>query len=222
MVMRQARVVRTGALALCALALFGCAKTGDSADVEGPVGSARFSVQIVPADVNCIRITADGTRDRTQSFDATPNQSAQFTMPSLPAGSVTFSAEAFPVKCSKVTATTLPTWVSDPVTAEITAGGVTSVKLIMRPVGSADIGIDFQDGGATGGSGGSGGSGGGAGSGGTSGSGGSSGTGGSSGSGGTGGSAGTGGSSGTAGTGGGSGLPPGVWDTTNWDNAVWQ
>src|SRR5688572_20521168 len=99
MVMRHARVVRTGAFALCALALFGCAKTGDSADVEGPVGSARFSVQVVPADVSCIRITADGTRDRTQSFDATPNQSAQFTMPALPAGSVTFTAEAFPVKC---------------------------------------------------------------------------------------------------------------------------
>jgi len=205
--MRQARVVRTGAVALCALALFGCAKTGDNADVEGPVGSARFSVQTVPADVSCIRITADGSRDRTQSFDATPNQSAEFTMPSLPAGSVTFTAEAFPVKCSKVTSTSLPTWMSDPVTAEITPGGVTSVTLIMRPVGSADIGIDFQDGGTTGGSGGSAGSGGG---------------GGSAGSGGSGGTAGSSGTGGTSGSGGSSSLPPGVWDSTNWDNAVWQ
>jgi uncharacterized membrane protein YgcG len=179
MVMRQARVVRTGAFALCALALFGCAKTGDNADVEGPVGSARFSVQTVPTDVSCISVTADGSRDRTQLFDATPNQSAEFTMPALPAGSVTFTAEAFPVKCSKVSSATLPTWVSDPVTADITPGGVTSVKLIMRPVGSA-------------------------------------------GSGGTGGGAGSGGSGGAAGSGGGTSLPPGVWDTTNWDNAVWQ
>jgi uncharacterized membrane protein YgcG len=195
MVMTQARVVRTGAFALCALALFGCAKTGDSAEVDGPVGSARFSVQSVPADVQCIRITADGSRDRTQSFDATPNQSAQFTMSALPAGPVTFTADAFSVKCSKVTASSLPTWVSDSVTADITPAGVTQVTLVMRQVGTANIGIDFQDGGGSGG------------------------TAGSSGTGGTAGSSGTGG---TAGSGGSGGLPQGVWDSTNWDNAVWQ
>jgi uncharacterized membrane protein YgcG len=201
-VMAQARLLFTTSAALCALALFGCSKGGDGAEQEGPVGSARFSVQSVPGDVQCIRITADGSRTRSESFDVLPNESAQLLMSALPSGPVAFTADAFSVRCSKVTSSSLPNWVSDPLTAEILPGGVTAVTLVMRPVGSADIGIDFQrDGGDSGATGGSGGS---------------------SATGGTSGGGATGGSGGLAGNGGVGGQSPGVWDSTDWDNATWQ
>lgn len=165
--MNLARLLFTTSAAFCALALLGCSKGRTGAEGDEPLGSARFSVQSVPADVQCIRVTAEGTRTRTESFDVTPNQSAQFVMPSLPSGPVTFTGEAYPVRCNKVKDSTLPTWISDPVTADVAPGGVTPVTLVMRPVGSADIGVDFQDGGKDAGSGGTGATGGTAGTGGT-------------------------------------------------------
>lgn len=212
--MTLARLLFTTSAAFCALALLGCSKGGGAEGRDEPVGSARFSVQSVPADVQCIAVTAEGTRTRTESFDVTPNQSAQFVMASLPSGSVTFTGQAYSVRCNKVKDSTLPTWISDPVTADVAPGGVTPVTLVMRPVGSADIGVDFQDGGRDSGTGGR--------DGGTGGAGGTAGTGGTSGTGGTGATGGTAGTGGSGATGGTGGLPSGVWDSTNWDNATWQ
>jgi hypothetical protein len=177
---------------------------------DGPVGTAQLFVQEVPGDVRCIRITASSSsRSRTDAFDVTPSQSAVLTMDALPAGSVTFTGDAFAVACADISMSSRPTWLSDPVTAQITPGVVTDVTLIMRPVGGARIGVDFQDAGApTGGTGGTGN--GGTGNGGT----GNGGTGnGGTGNGGT-------GNGGTAGSG--DAGPPGTWDTSTWDNASWQ
>ncbi len=174
--------VRVLAVVSAVVAGFGCSSTPDAASNadEGAIGTAQFAVKIVPNDVQCIQVTAAGSRTLTTSFDVTPNQAAQLSMPGLPAGSVTFSANAYPTPCSQVTATSVPGWSSAPVTAVVVAAGIIQVTLAMSQSGSASIGIDF------------------------------------------GGSAGTGGGSGTAGSGGTSNLAPGVWDSSNWDNALWQ
>ena len=180
-------------------ALWGCSSlpgggAAAGSEDEGPVGSAQFAVKIVPNDVRCIQITAAGSRSLTSSFDVTPNQAAQLTMPGLPAGAVTFSALAFSVPCSQVTAASVPGWSSAPVVGQVIPGGIIQVTLVMMQAGSANIGIEFP------------------------------GTGGASGSSGAGGSSGSAGKGGGANGGsGGNGNPPlGVWDSTNWDNALWQ
>ena len=188
-----------GACAVCCVlgvaALFGCSSVPGSSstnsETEGPVGSAQFAIKIVPNDVQCIQITAAGTRSLTSSFAVTPNQAAQLTMPGLPAGAVTFSALAFAVPCSQVTAASVPGWISAPVVGQVIAGGVIQVTLVMMQAGSANVGIEFP---GSGGAGGAGGAGGGAGS-----------------------------PGGGANGGSGGGNPsPGVWDSSNWDNALWQ
>ena len=197
---------RIGALPLALLLpalVFACG-TGDKARGSAPsgaIGTAQLFIQEVPGDVRCIRITAAGSRTRTDSFDVSPMDSAVLTMEALPAGDVTFSGDAFPVACADITMSVRPNWLSDPVTVEIVPGDVTDVTLVMRPVGGARIGVDFVGGGTGGATGGTGGSA----------------------TGGTGGSAtgGTGtGGTGTGGTGGTS--PLGTWDSSNWDEAVWQ
>ena len=182
---------------------------------DGPVGTAQLFVQTVPSDVRCIRITAtSASRSRTDSFDVTPSESAVLTMDALPAGSVTFTGDAFAVACADISMSTRPTWLSDPASALIGSGQVTNVTLVMRPVGGARIDVDFQDAGAaTGGTGGSGTGG--------------SNTGGSNTGGSNTGGSNTGGSNtgggGTGGSGGSGGAPPvGTWDQSTWDNAVWQ
>ena len=209
--------VLSAVLLLASLLLLACGngegKRG--AGKNGPVGSAQLYIQQVPSEVRCIRITASSpSRSRTDAFDVTPGQSATLTMDALPAGSVTFTGDAFAVACADIGVSTRPTWLSDPVTVEIQPGQTTDVTIVMRPVGGARIGVDFQDAGApTGGTGGSG----------TGGSGtGGSNTGGSNTGGSNTGGSNTGGSN-TGGSGGsGTNGPPGTWDQSTWDNASWQ
>lgn len=131
----------------------GCGSTPSSASNrdEGPVGTAQFAVKIVPNDVQCIQVTAVGSRTLTTSFSVAPNQAAQLSMPGLPAGSVTFSASAYSVPCSQVTAASIPGWSSAPVTATVVAAGTIQVTLAMSQSGTASIGIDFGGSSGTGG-----------------------------------------------------------------------
>jgi predicted small secreted protein len=179
---------------------------------DGPVGTAQLYIQTVPGDVQCIRITASSaSRSRTDAFDVTPGQSATLTMAALQAGSVTFTGDAFNVACADIGPSSRPTWLSDPVTADISPGQTTDVTMVMRPVGGARIGVDFQDAGApTGGSGGTGGSNNGG-----------SNNGGSNNGGSNNGGSNNGGSN-NGGSGGNPNGPPGTWDQSTWDNASWQ
>ena len=177
-------------LAGCSL-LSGGGSNGTVATVATEdVGEAQFAVKIVPNDVQCIQVTAAGSRTLTSSFDVTPNQAAQLSMPGLPSGVVTFTATAFSTPCSQVTASSIPGWSSAAVTGQVVAGGVIQVTLVMSQSGSANIGIEFPGSAGAGGSagGGSGGSGG----------------------------------SGNAGAGGNAGSQAGIWDSSKWNNALWQ
>ena len=140
-------------LALCVgfASGLGCSSTpsGGGSEEKG-VGEAQFAVKVVPNNVQCIQVTAAGSRTLTTSFDVTPNQSAQLSMPGLPAGSVTFSANAYSTPCSQVTASSIPGWSSAPVTAQVIAAGVIQVTLVMSQSGSASIGIEFGSAGSGG------------------------------------------------------------------------
>ena len=107
------------------------------------IGVARFALTAVPADVACIKVTANGTKTKKQNFDVTPGTATVLTMGGLPTGTVTFTADAFSVPCAMVTSTTPPSWVADPITTDVAAGVVTSLSLVMRQTGTVDISIDF-------------------------------------------------------------------------------
>ena len=129
---------------LVAVAGAGCSLTHD----DGPVGTARANISVVPANVACVQIIAAAGRTVTFNADVTPGQSAQLTLDNLPVGNVTFTGFAFPTSCA-MSAGATPDWASAPTIGTILAGQVTDIALTLEPVGGAAVGVTFDsDGGS--------------------------------------------------------------------------
>jgi hypothetical protein len=122
---------------------------------DSDTGVAEVALTAVPSDVQCVVIVAAGTRTVQQSFDVAPGQPALLSLSGLPSGAVTFSGQAFSGACASVTGSSVPAYVADPVTVQVSPPTVASVSLFMHRNGQASVGIDFE--GADGGFGGTGG-----------------------------------------------------------------
>jgi hypothetical protein len=109
-------------------------------------GQVVLGLAEVPADVGCLRITAAGT-DRTleREVDVDPGKPFSLTLAGVPLGTVHFNAAAFAAACSTVTASTIPTWASDEVTAAIVLGRQSTISLTLHRNGRAKINADFAD-----------------------------------------------------------------------------
>jgi len=123
------------------LLLAACTPTTDPADDPTLVGRAEAVISTVPPSVGCVQIFA-GTR--LTNVDTTPGQTVTVQLTKLPVGSLTFSALAFQSACAAVTNATVADWASDPVTATIAVGQLTQVSLLLKPGGSASVGISFD------------------------------------------------------------------------------
>jgi len=134
-------------LALCAfvaapLAAVGCGSADDQT-AEG-TASAVIAITTVPSGVQCLSITATGSRAVTSTFNVMTGAAATLSMQSLPTGSVTFSGNAFAAACSAVTASDVPTFVGVPTVAQLTVGTVAQVTLPMARNGRASVTVDFE------------------------------------------------------------------------------
>jgi hypothetical protein len=136
------RIIGLGVVGAAVLAIAGCG--GDGAEEEA-LGSAEIQITQVPADVSCIRIVAAGSsRVSQQSFDVAAGQSSVLAMQGLPTGAVTFSGDAFPTPCSQVGSMSTPTYIADPVVAQVQLPQITQVTLPMRRNGRAGVSVDFE------------------------------------------------------------------------------
>jgi hypothetical protein len=140
----SSRIGSLGMVLVAVNALLGC---GEPAAPE-EVGTVRVAITAVPADVGCIRLTAVGSRTVTEPFDVTAGASSVLLLGGVPTGGVQFSGDAFAGACASVTAQAVPTWTSDPVTAQVDAGTTASVALVMHQNGNASVSIDFPSAGA--------------------------------------------------------------------------
>jgi len=131
-------------VALCSM-VFGCSSPNPEAEEQG-LGVATAAVTNVPTDVACIVITVTGNRVAERKFDVTAGASSILAMNGLPVGAVTFTGNAYPTACSAVTSSSSPTWLSDPVSASLTAGVDAKVTLPLRKNGSSTVSVDFDDG----------------------------------------------------------------------------
>jgi hypothetical protein len=113
--------------------------------ISEDLGQAEVAITNAPADASCLRITVQGSRTDVRSFPLSPGEKAVFRMNALPVGVDTFSAEAFPAACHQINAGLTPTWISEPVTANVGAGRVSHVALLMIHNGGASVGVDFDD-----------------------------------------------------------------------------
>ncbi len=148
--MSKQRLLKGVALAVLGAAV-GCTDLPSTEPTPEDTGRVEFALVMVPTDVQCISITATGSRVRQQTFIVVPGQTSVLAMNALPVGSVTFSGQAFNGACGGGGPMgPSPTYVADPVTAQINATGVTSLALNMRRNGQASISVDFETGGMCG------------------------------------------------------------------------
>ena len=140
---------------LLALALFGtigCNGLVSGIDADAGVeesGAVHVLISSVPLNVGCVVITDASSRVVTQSFSVMPGKSASLLMGNLPVGGSNFDAVAYPGSCPPA-ASTQATWSTAASTrVTIAAGIVSSLQLYLAPVGGANIGINFVDGGTS-------------------------------------------------------------------------
>src|SRR5437868_9341669 len=172
---------------LLSLSSFGCADRGNSPISQE--GRVSLAITNAPQDATCIQVLVSGTKNVERDVDVTAGQSTVLSLEGLPEGNDTITVNAYAGSCAMLTASSVATWVGDPVVVMVTPMPV-EIEVTLHhnnQNGRVSIGVNFDDdagrgdasadGGGSGGSAGSGGSGGSAGAGGD--------TGGSAGSGGT-------------------------------------
>lgn len=126
-----------GVLMVLASSLAGCGAAGGGDDATG---RAVADITVVPPNVACVRITVRGV---TQGFDVTPAASAHVLVGPLSSGTALVSAQAYNAACSAVTASSTPTWVSDPTSVTIVAGVDTDIAITLHPNTLNDVSFDF-------------------------------------------------------------------------------
>lgn len=140
-------IVRMTVLAL-GLACSGACDThlgGGTVGGAPEVDQVQLSIEVVPEDVVCVRVSAaaaDG-RQIARELGVEPGKTVELAWNGLPTGAVTFAAEAFGKPCSEVTAASVGTWVSEPVVASISTTKTTSVSLTMHRNGRAKLEVGF-------------------------------------------------------------------------------
>jgi hypothetical protein len=129
--------------AACAAAAFACGSTNPT-PLEGSASiDALFSV---PANgVSCIRLVASGTMRSLQSdFPVAPGQNTVgLEMHAIPTGTVMFSGNAYTESCGSIVASSVPSWMADDVTVNVTPGSPVSVQLNFHANGNATVQGNF-------------------------------------------------------------------------------
>jgi len=146
---RNRNYFRNVSLSTCLAAALALASPGcDNAHVAQPdeSGQALLSVDAIPDNVTCIRVTAAGEfRSSVNDFDAVPDSAFSQALTGLPVGAVVFSANAYAVTCDSVTKSTVPMWISDEKTVNLVQGKSSSVTLTLYKNGRAKVTVEFAD-----------------------------------------------------------------------------
>lgn len=136
------RILALGAFITAPILGAGCGANDDLAD-EG-TASAVVAITSVPTGVQCVSITATGSRAVTSTFTVMTGQAATLSMQGLPTGSVTFTGNAFAATCPAVLPSDVPTFVGVPTVAQLSTASVTQVTLPMAKNGRASVTVDFE------------------------------------------------------------------------------
>ena len=132
---------------LFTLSLFPLLGCDDSSAGSKPqlVEQVALHIENVPADVACVRITASSTdRQVVRDVAVTLGQSVTESFSGLPIGTVVFQAAAYSQTCDSVTKSTVPSWISDEVSATVSLARSASVSLTLYPNGRAKVSVGFD------------------------------------------------------------------------------
>jgi hypothetical protein len=107
--------------------------------------SVQLLLTQAPADVQCLRLVATGTRRVVRTAAVSPGITTRLTFAGLPEGSVVLVGEAFPNPCASLEPATPAPWLGGPVAAELRLGLVAMVTMPMRRNGQARVTIAVDD-----------------------------------------------------------------------------
>jgi hypothetical protein len=125
------------------LPVVGC---DDDKAQQTETGQAMLSVGTIPEGVACVRVTAAGEfREVVTDYDVTPGATLGEALSGLPVGKVLFSANAYSQDCGSATKSTVPMWLSDEKSVNITQGKSSSVTLTLYKNGRAKVTVEFAD-----------------------------------------------------------------------------
>jgi hypothetical protein len=135
--------VTCAVIALCA----GCGLYGaEPAAGQGGVEQVLLKIAVIPGDVQCVRLTAEGAgRSVVRELPVSSGTELKESLSGLPIGTVTFLGEAFSAACTSVTKTTVAAWASAPVETSIVLGRLTTVELVMVRNGRANVEVTFTE-----------------------------------------------------------------------------
>ena len=135
---------------VAAIGLAGCESgahgPGDSKDSD--LGQVALQLAQTPSGVQCLVLTVVApSRTVARDIDVTPGQAVSVTESELPTGTVQVGAAAYATTCATVTASSIPTWVSDPPTQTmtLTKGVPVPLTLTLRPNGVLDWTVNWVD-----------------------------------------------------------------------------
>jgi len=128
------------ALVVCAASTAACGPLPSDDATE----TVTATLSITSPDVRCIQIAVTGATTVTTKADVPGGATASLSLAGLAAGSTTFAASAYAVKCASATTAT---YVSDPITATVVVGKPLGLSFKMRPVsvttGTGKAVLDF-------------------------------------------------------------------------------
>jgi hypothetical protein len=119
---------------------------GHHQDSSPELGVVLLTADTVPADVQCLSLTATGQSTVVRTFDVAPSAPAALTATGLPTGTVMLSESAYNVPCAEVSPNTPQTWTSVPVVAQLLPGQPVPVTIVLHRTGVAAINSVFDDG----------------------------------------------------------------------------
>jgi hypothetical protein len=149
---RRDCLVAAATSAALALGAAACGLYGAEPPVAGGGGDVEqvvLKIAVVPSDVQCVRITAEGAgRSVVRELPVSGGVELKESLSGLPIGTVTFLGEAFTGACTSVSKSTIAAWASAPVETSIVLGRLTTVELVMVRNGRANVGVTFTEEGA--------------------------------------------------------------------------
>jgi len=119
--------------------------SGESGNANERVGSVELLLSSVPSDTACLQVTVIGNRTVNKSFDLTPGTTPKLAISGLPVGIVKVDANAFAETCSKVKASSVPSWILEKtLTARIDDLDVAKLLLKLIRNGRSEVTVDFE------------------------------------------------------------------------------
>lgn len=133
-------------LGLCSLLVIALHACSTQSVDEQAVGRATLSLSAIPAAVRCVQVVVAGVeKSAIRKLDVNAGATLMATLTGLPVGSVTFAADAFADACSKLSPSSPSGWSASPVMAVLSSGTTAEVSLVLRPAGSARVGVSFDE-----------------------------------------------------------------------------